>query len=147
MRENFNLISEILLLTILSKWVITPVRIRTNHCVKSVQIRSYFWSLFSCIRLNTGKYGPEITPYLDAFHAGNAFCGTLKNNFVKAFWSISWKAVFVETVGNEFQHRFLPGSVPNESVRHKETATAGIIGKIVTTGIIDLVRMQNFSKN
>ena len=34
--------------------------IRTSsqiHCLKSVQI------------LNTGKYGPEITPYLDAFHA------------------------------------------------------------------------------
>ena len=46
------------------------------HCVKSLQIRSYFWSLFSCIRtnkeiyrVNTGKYGPEITPYLDTFHA------------------------------------------------------------------------------
>ena len=32
------------------------------HCVKSVQIRSYFWSVFSCIRT-------EITPYLDTFHA------------------------------------------------------------------------------
>ena len=34
------------------------------HCVKSVQIRSYFWSVFSP---NAGKYGPEITPYLDTF--------------------------------------------------------------------------------
>ena len=50
------------------------------HCVKSVQIRSYFWSVFSCIRIeygpylsvfspNTGKYGPEITPHLDTFPA------------------------------------------------------------------------------
>ena len=39
-----------------------------RHCVKSVQIQSYFWSLFFCIR-NTEKYGPEITPYLDTFHA------------------------------------------------------------------------------
>ena len=31
------------------------------HCVKSVQIWSYFWSVFSCIRT-------EITPYLDTFH-------------------------------------------------------------------------------
>ena len=106
-----------------------------------------FGPYFPVFGLKTGKCGPKITPYLDTFHARNAFCGTPKNNFVKAFWSISWKAVFVETVGNEFQHRLLPGSVPNESVRHKETATAGIIGKIVTTGIIDLVRMQNFSKN
>ena len=36
------------------------------HCVKSVQIRSFFWSIFS---LSTGKYGPEKTPYFDAFHA------------------------------------------------------------------------------
>ena len=36
------------------------------HCVKSVQIRSFFWSLLSP---NTGKYGPEKTPYLDAFPA------------------------------------------------------------------------------
>ena len=31
------------------------------HCVKSIQIRSYFWSVFSCILT-------EITPYLDTFH-------------------------------------------------------------------------------
>ena len=36
------------------------------HCVESVEIRSYFWSVFNP---NTGKYGPEITPYLDTFHA------------------------------------------------------------------------------
>ena len=58
------------------------------HCVKSVQIRSYFWSVFSCIQTeywdlrskspqisrlspNTGKYGPEITPCLDTFNAVN----------------------------------------------------------------------------
>ena len=28
----------------------------------------YFWSTISCIGLNTGKYGPEISPYLDTFH-------------------------------------------------------------------------------
>ena len=32
------------------------------HCVKSVQIRSDF-------NPNTGKYGTEITPYLDTFQA------------------------------------------------------------------------------
>ena len=45
--------------------------------VKSVQIRSFFWSVFSCIPIkygdllssNTGKYGSEETPYLDTFHA------------------------------------------------------------------------------
>ena len=53
------------------------------HCVESVQIRSYFWSVFSRIRGEygeirsiwsvfsriRGEYGPEITPNLDNFHA------------------------------------------------------------------------------
>ena len=36
------------------------------YCVKSVQIRSCFWSVISCIWT---EYGPEITLYLDTFHA------------------------------------------------------------------------------
>ena len=32
------------------------------HCVKSIQIRSFFW-------LNAGKYESEKTPYLDTYHA------------------------------------------------------------------------------
>ena len=51
-----------------------------THCVKSVQIRSFFWPLFSRIRTeygeilsifssNAGKYEPEKTPYLDTFQA------------------------------------------------------------------------------
>ena len=44
----------------------------STRCVKSVQIQSLFWSVFSCIWTefspNTGKYGPEKTPYLDTFH-------------------------------------------------------------------------------
>ena len=34
--------------------------------MKIVQIRSYFWSVFSP---NTGKFRSEITPYLGSFHA------------------------------------------------------------------------------
>ena len=37
-------------------------------CVKSLQIRSFFWYVFSP---NTGKYGPEKILYLDTFHADN----------------------------------------------------------------------------
>ena len=52
-----------------------------THCVTSVQIRSFFWSVLSRIRTEYGeilrtvfspnaeKYGPEKTPYLDTFHA------------------------------------------------------------------------------
>ena len=36
------------------------------HSVKSVQIRSFFWSVFS--RIQT-EYRPEKTPYLKNFHA------------------------------------------------------------------------------
>ena len=36
------------------------------HCVQSVQIRKFFWFV---LNPNTGKYGPEKTPYLDKFHA------------------------------------------------------------------------------
>ena len=52
------------------------------HCVKSVQIRSYFWYIFSRIwteygeilvslriQSECGKNGPEITPYFGTFHA------------------------------------------------------------------------------
>ena len=36
------------------------------HCLKSVQIQNFFWSVFSP---NTGKYRPEKAPYLDTFHS------------------------------------------------------------------------------
>ena len=50
------------------------------HCVKCLQIRSFFRSVFphldwirrdylSVFSLNAGKYGTEKTPYLDTFHA------------------------------------------------------------------------------
>ena len=39
--------------------------LNTGHYVKSVQIRSFFWFVFSRIRT---EYGPEKTPYLDIFH-------------------------------------------------------------------------------
>ena len=38
----------------------------TRHCVKYIQILSFFGSVFSRIRT---EYGPEKTPYLDNFHA------------------------------------------------------------------------------
>ena len=55
----------------------------SNHWVKSVQIRSYFWCLLSP---NTGKCGPEITPFLDTFHPVNV---KLLFLFCASFW-IKW---------------------------------------------------------
>ena len=69
---------HMILILVITKFLITIkllyLYICSYHCVKSVQIRSYFWSVFSYIPIsvfnpNTGKYGPEITPYLDTFHA------------------------------------------------------------------------------
>ena len=40
------------------------------HCVKNVQIRRFSWSVFYVLFVpNTGKYGPDKTPYSDTFHA------------------------------------------------------------------------------
>ena len=44
----------------------TRTGLRNSHCVKIIQIRSYYWSIFSHIR---SKYGPEKTPYLDTFRS------------------------------------------------------------------------------
>ena len=40
--------------------------LKRNICVKSVQIRGFFWSVFSRIRT---EYGSEKTPYLNTFHS------------------------------------------------------------------------------
>ena len=39
------------------------------HWLKSVQIWSFSGPYFSEFGMNTEKYGPEKTPYLDPFHA------------------------------------------------------------------------------
>ena len=50
-----------------------------SHCVKSVQIRSYFWSVFSnkspySIRIQENTDQKEITLHLDTFHAVSDIC-------------------------------------------------------------------------
>ena len=46
---------------------------RNLHCVKCVQIRSFFWSVFSSVNLRIqSEYRKILTrksPYLDIFHA------------------------------------------------------------------------------
>ena len=43
-----------------------------NHCLKSVQIRSFFWSVFSCILVRLQENTDQcISPYLDTFHGVN----------------------------------------------------------------------------
>ena len=42
------------------------LKVFRSYCVESVQIRSFFGP-------NTGKDGPEKTPYLNFFHAASNF--------------------------------------------------------------------------
>ena len=66
------------------------------HCVKSVQIRSYFWFIFSP---NTGKYGTETTPYLDTFYAmnlGTPFIPVVFENFSQMIWNITSPKVYLQ---------------------------------------------------
>ena len=64
------------------------------HCSKSVKIRSYFCPYFSVFGLNTfsmntGKYGAEITPCLDTFHAVVVMLkSTIRINFSYLFDSL-----------------------------------------------------------
>ena len=53
-------------------------KFKKDYYVKSVQIRSDFWSVFPVFGLNTEIYGPEITPYLDIFHAVDVLTTTWK---------------------------------------------------------------------
>ena len=43
----------------------------SQNSVKSVQIRIFSGPYFYVFGPNTGKYGPEKTPYLDTFHAAS----------------------------------------------------------------------------
>ena len=43
-----------------------------THRVKSAQIRTFFWSVFSCIRTEYKKIRTIKTPYLGTFHAMTA---------------------------------------------------------------------------
>ena len=68
--------------------------ITKNHCVKSTQIRSFFWSAQSkseqifVFSPNTGKYRPEKTPYLVTSQSVNK----------KLFWKIPEGEVNVDGV-------------------------------------------------
>ena len=95
--------------------VISPMGIMCTHkhCVKIVQIRSFFlvsisrhldWirryaEYLSVFSSNAGKYGPEKTPYLDTFHAVNP-----RNSLLKHFQSLAlckdWKLVNIKEFFN-----------------------------------------------
>ena len=53
-----------------------------HHCVKSVQIWSYFWSVFSCIRTEYRKIWTRKNSVFGHFHAVHVISLTLK----KCLW-------------------------------------------------------------
>ena len=70
-------------------------------------MRSYFWSIFSCMRNelsvfspNTGKYGPEITPYLDTFHAVNFY---VKRIILDNYWQL-YRNQITDLLCNRFKN-------------------------------------------
>ena len=87
-----------------------------QHCVKSVQIRSFFWSVF--YRIQTA-YGPEKTPYLDTFHTVHYFLksptlvinnrGLFKLTFILIFSREIKKLLFLPRLWRFlfFDHRIL----------------------------------------
>ena len=50
-----------------------------SRTARSVQIRSFFWSVFFCIRTEYRKIRPEKTLYLNTFHAVTAITLYFKN--------------------------------------------------------------------
>ena len=81
-------------------------KISSKHCVKKVQIRSFFWSVFflntAVFSPNAGKYGPEKTPYLDTFHAVQ-YLGTnqmLRNMHEQHYHLTSTKSVICQIDAN-----------------------------------------------
>ena len=47
-----------------------------SHCVNIIQIRSFFWSVFSCIWTEYRKIRTRKTSYLDTFHTMSGKTGT-----------------------------------------------------------------------
>ena len=77
------MLSQVPTFTLMPK-IITKI-LNLNTARKVCKYRVISGPHFSVFRPNTGKYGPEITPYLDTFHAVEvtSFLGAV--NFTKKF--------------------------------------------------------------
>ena len=68
--ENTRKTSGLIKLEQMAKDGLRVLKPSLLQCVKSVQIQSFFsGQYFPVFGMNTGKYGPEKTLYLDTFHA------------------------------------------------------------------------------
>ena len=63
----------------------------SGSCVKSVQIRRFYWSVFYCVRTEYGdlrtEYRPEKTPYLGTFPAMSETQNLLKPLSILHYWT------------------------------------------------------------
>ena len=84
-------------------------------CIKAItawkvsKYRVFSGTYFPVFELNTGKYGPEKTPFLDTFHAvylaGNGLIILQKNEVYNTYdkWSIPlriYSVIFTKSSGN-----------------------------------------------
>ena len=97
---------------LLKKFLCNHVSIKFHYCfvensvqliyyvqwVKNVQIRGFFWSIFSCIRTEYKKYGPEKTTYLDFSCSGT---NTHNYVFLKHFTHWTLGLVYLELLDED----------------------------------------------
>ena len=81
--------------------------------MKNVQVRIFFWPVFSP---DTGKYGPEKTPYLDTFAvvylSVTALYYTLIHSYVRSSHQrCSVKKVFLEILQNSQENNCARDSI------------------------------------
>ena len=92
-------------------WVIPSFSL--IHCVKSVQIRNFFWSVFPAFGQNTERYTPYLsvfTPYLSVFSPNARKYGPEKTPYLDTF-----HAVISSTNQQQFRHSVLYPSVGSSS--------------------------------
>ena len=64
---------------------------------------------FPIFGLNTGKYGQEITPYLDTFHAVKVFLNSVSNNCFIIYFSIVFnkhRLISIQTFARIFYRHY-----------------------------------------
>ena len=70
-----------------TKWMISFVLSHvTSHCVKSVQIWSYFWSIFSCIQTEYGEIRSIQSEYWKIRIWNNSVFGHISRSDQQTYW-------------------------------------------------------------
>ena len=78
------------LTTLTEKNCLKLTQVSTRHCVKSVQIQSYFWSVFSCIRTEYRKIRTRNNSVFGHF--------SCSENLLKPNLGCFWQFPYVHTI-------------------------------------------------